>query len=635
MIKRNRKFLLGQDAPDVIRRASLLGAPAALLSLRHEAQADTAFADFAFPATGTATYRTMPDRLLDVLNVKDWGALGNGRHNDAPNINAAIQYAITKGGGRIFFPNGNYNLGSAIYGGHPSLTASVQLIGAGRLASTFTGVNTIVGAKPGENDCLERIENLKVGIITLSGQMQILFGLMVFKIDCSGATAALLQGIEQNGGSRNTPDNANPGIDPASGIAVALGNQCVAQNVRIGGITDIGFSLAGYSCAVIACAAENQNTAHRLGWAPIHTGVTASLVSSGSTVIPLIYLPPLMIPGRGLSDPGGRIPGGTVIVSSDPAAKTVTISNPTSGGSIAASTTITFANECPCIGASVYGSENERCNCNVDLYNVNSCYIGSSLAVQGSGPGADPGGPISNLTWDGVNTVTATTPTPHNLFNARYDIDLGGGNHLLQILNTVGNNSWFNTTAFTNNNNLVVQGVDSTHFKWTGVTVNPGSKTADGSGNYAYWNYPPNVGMRVRKASQCFIQSGSPGGGRYASIDLDCGGTSVHTNNVAIAVQAVNGWRLPTDRGNLAGWKFLNCAGAGNQWLANTPGNPDGNMVYANLPNGTTVAQPGPLMGQEYLITDASSGSFASSVTGGGANSVKVRWNGSSWLVSG
>jgi hypothetical protein len=36
----------------------------------------------------------MPDRLSDIINVKDWGALGNQVANDTAAIQAAINYSL-------------------------------------------------------------------------------------------------------------------------------------------------------------------------------------------------------------------------------------------------------------------------------------------------------------------------------------------------------------------------------------------------------------------------------------------------------------------------------------------------------------------------------------------------------------
>lgn len=46
------------------------------------------------------------------FNVKDFGALGDGRHLDSKAINKAIDAAAKAGGGTVFFPAGNYLSGS-------------------------------------------------------------------------------------------------------------------------------------------------------------------------------------------------------------------------------------------------------------------------------------------------------------------------------------------------------------------------------------------------------------------------------------------------------------------------------------------------------------------------------------------
>ena len=94
----------------IARREVLLGGAVGALAVRQPctAQADTAFANFGFAATGAPTARTMPDRLSDVINVKDWGAVGNTSTNDAPAIQVAINFCIAQGGGKVFFPAGQY-----------------------------------------------------------------------------------------------------------------------------------------------------------------------------------------------------------------------------------------------------------------------------------------------------------------------------------------------------------------------------------------------------------------------------------------------------------------------------------------------------------------------------------------------
>ena len=64
-------------------------------------------------AAGTPTLRNLADRFADTLNVKDFGALGDGQADDT----AAIQLAISSlkfGGGEIWLPAGIYRTTSTI-----------------------------------------------------------------------------------------------------------------------------------------------------------------------------------------------------------------------------------------------------------------------------------------------------------------------------------------------------------------------------------------------------------------------------------------------------------------------------------------------------------------------------------------
>jgi polygalacturonase len=94
----------------------------ALLAQTQDASTDTAFTSFAFPATGAPTPRTMPNRLAEVVNVKDFGATGDARTDDTTAIQAALNAAYgspsSPNGGfpgaiknrAVFFPAGYYKM---------------------------------------------------------------------------------------------------------------------------------------------------------------------------------------------------------------------------------------------------------------------------------------------------------------------------------------------------------------------------------------------------------------------------------------------------------------------------------------------------------------------------------------------
>jgi Pectate lyase superfamily protein len=144
--KRKGKGTMG--AKRIGRRLLVGGAIGALAAPR--VQADTSFTNFRFPATGAPTARTMPDRLAEIKNVKDFGAVGDGRNDDTSAIQAAFDAAFGSSdsphgaSGKysnkpVFFPAGQYRITSAL------TMRSVQgglIFGAGILATNITNTTS-------------------------------------------------------------------------------------------------------------------------------------------------------------------------------------------------------------------------------------------------------------------------------------------------------------------------------------------------------------------------------------------------------------------------------------------------------------------------------------------------------------
>ena len=134
----------------ITKRATLsagFGAGAFAL-VQQPASADTPFLNFAFPATGATARRTMPDRLTDIINVKDFGAKGDGTTDDTAALLAAINAAAAKGtnraglawnGATVYFPSGQYRITQqlALPAGIPK--CQVNLIGSGKRACVLLG----------------------------------------------------------------------------------------------------------------------------------------------------------------------------------------------------------------------------------------------------------------------------------------------------------------------------------------------------------------------------------------------------------------------------------------------------------------------------------------------------------------
>ena len=85
-------------------------------------------------STGSTTARTLANRFADVVNVKDFGAIGDGVTDDTAAIQAAVNAAPLIGG-TVFFPNGTYKFSGV------TITKGISLIGEGYQDSATHFIN--------------------------------------------------------------------------------------------------------------------------------------------------------------------------------------------------------------------------------------------------------------------------------------------------------------------------------------------------------------------------------------------------------------------------------------------------------------------------------------------------------------
>jgi hypothetical protein len=92
------------------------------------------------PSTGSVGDSTIAkgskiyNRINDVIDVKDYGAVGDGKTDDTTAVKTAISYANARGGATVFFPAGKYLISSPLVLTYPN----VRLVGDSRYASTLT-----------------------------------------------------------------------------------------------------------------------------------------------------------------------------------------------------------------------------------------------------------------------------------------------------------------------------------------------------------------------------------------------------------------------------------------------------------------------------------------------------------------
>ena len=96
-------------------------------------------------ATGSTTSRKLKDRFADTVNVKDFGAAGDGIQDDSAAFQAAIN-ALSSEGGKITVSSGSYKLNTEPTWGTKSLywdlSTGCVFSGAGTVASKFPYMET-------------------------------------------------------------------------------------------------------------------------------------------------------------------------------------------------------------------------------------------------------------------------------------------------------------------------------------------------------------------------------------------------------------------------------------------------------------------------------------------------------------
>jgi hypothetical protein len=615
-----------------IRRRLFLGGSVGVLALRppRAAQADTSFSKFGFAATGAPTARTMPDRLNDLINIKDWGAKGDGP-NDAPAIQAAIDYCISRGGGKVFFPEGAYVLSSPlIVGSNSSSTIGVQLIGNGKYGSkliphrSYSDPNNYRMISKGNKiyDCIERVDGLSIYYgLKLTREKVIVLG-CEGSVDASNALGAYIQCCSVLGG-HGRADDPNHGVASPLGIAYAVGTNGTIVGCRGHNYT-VYYALSGDGASCIGSSVEGSDCAVRIGWAPSFSLQTSTTAGSGTNVLSFSSLLSGVIVGRYISGP--NIPANTYITAVDTTNNTITISNNITG-SAPSGTRITFENETPARGCIVTGLQTERCTVGIDLYNATGCLITGNF-ISGT-VGLPDEAPIAHMSWAG-GTLTVTTPTAHNI---------PVGTQLIQLASGVPT-AWIPdaTKPGTGDSSTLCQATvtmgDTTHFTYPGVSANPGAHP----GTIPHgWDWPLESAIKCRKMHNCAVIGNNVGqfNPSVATIDLNYGGTSELTYNVFAGLDpSQGGWKLPADK-NKAGLIYTDAISGfiSYAYLTSNSPNPLAQMVFANLPGQAGVLQPGPFEGQEYNITDGQKESggtalFADAVQGSGGQHIKVRYDG-------
>jgi hypothetical protein len=204
---------------------------------------------------GGTTPRDLGTRFADVVNVKDYGALGNNTGNDAPFIQAAIDAAFGTSGSPhgtsatlnrpLFFPNGTYPIntpliltqvrGAHIYGSGMK-SSYIKSSGAALVTNGMEYCNfedlTFEGATG--SVCAD-IDWNGVGSVGLKGNI-------FTNVNFGGGTYACRLGFSGNGGSNNHFFSCTFENTSVCGLT-AYGAQAIGNTVQGGGASS---NVTGY-----------------------------------------------------------------------------------------------------------------------------------------------------------------------------------------------------------------------------------------------------------------------------------------------------------------------------------------------------------------------------------------------------
>jgi hypothetical protein len=535
----------------------------------------TPFTSYAFTASaplsqGITADRALPDRYNDVINVKDWGAKGDGITDDTTAINNAIAYAYsinaTYGPGTtVFIPPGTYNIATPpLQFGKVSkgFDGCLNIMGAGRTATIIKGNSTgFIAIKGGgsSSSSWHGLQNLTI------------------QNDSTAATGgALYLGYCDN----------NPYIDSCN----FTGFVGLFQDSPIFGIAvrNCRFSFPGFAGATNFYPASNSPhgpPTNCIG-CQFRQGILWNCYAEGFDVGFLIFGVPASISSckayRCNTGFQAGFPGSV------------------SGGGV--------------VNYSYTGNHTERCKRGFSISTTGASGMNVIAHDIMGTDGVTDAATITSITPIGGGNVRATTTVAHNLSVGTF--------WLLLVTNPAG---W--TPNGTGQQIISCTNSGSNTFDY--ALASP-----SGSFTSATWNYPLEygiVGQNAGGSEQLFAANSLRSAVLYGSFAYQHSGSpGQDKSNVVMATSGPGGIWLPTSPDG-PNWEFIQCGAVGAPsvpygFLHFSDLNPQVIDGYTSV--------GGAFEGREYNIIDAQlQGGFAGIVAGGGSNNhYKVRFNGTKWI---
>jgi hypothetical protein len=552
----------------------------------------------------------LPDRLNDLLNVKDFGALGDGATDDTDAIRAAVDYAYTQGpalqrSSIIFFPPGTYIVGKnntiqLVFDNNPRLysgtnQAWIRIIGSGRDVTIIKGYRSTS----------EQLESENNGFLcscgSYGGQVLEFRDLSICNTSTDATSGALM--IEE--GSQN------------AGLRII--------NCHFKGVVACYSQLMSFGQSIRDClftCSRPVTTADKAGRSPHFTyanfqapsgsrlhsnqfGSVGCYIAGGNLINCRVTGFDV---GFALEHPIGSIIGCSFSRCGVAIAHGLCGGDPSGGGQVQAPgepPIPAYGNWTFSRCTNAISNHIDRCMWGLLVYSLEDGIIAANLISGETGPN-DPAS-IHSMNWSSANggTATVTTPGAHNLPS--------GVSSLVLVTDPIG---W----TPDNSGNQIVSCTNTASNQFTySLSANPGSFSS------ASWNYSLEYGITTKAVFDSLIAANALDARvSIASFDivhsLSPGGITGYGQNTALAMRGPYNWNL-NDFNRSGGWEFKQC-GIPTSYPAGIP--------FAGLPNGYYVV--GPIEGTEFTVVDAATQtSFVGTVTGGGSNHYKVRYNGTNW----
>jgi len=199
-------------------------------------------------STGNIYTVTLPNSsgtvaLNYVINVKSYGAVGDGSADDTSAITSAIS-VLNSTGGSLYFPKGTYRISGAL----PSITVSgCKVYGDGR------GGTVIANSSASGNSIT--LSEYSITIEDIKFQPTVARNSNVYELDISSASWAVIRNIFINGGDTNKYVNC--------GIHIYNSSTCWLENINLRGLSGAyGIYIGGsagngsYGCYVKGVVAD-------------------------------------------------------------------------------------------------------------------------------------------------------------------------------------------------------------------------------------------------------------------------------------------------------------------------------------------------------------------------------------------